>query len=75
MVFSPPRPDAVDAAISRVRATFAPYRNALQSLPEPLQNDISAYVGALGAEAAARRNEAKRLTAQLEALRAARGRR
>jgi hypothetical protein len=60
----------VDAAVSRVRATFGPYRLALHALPEPLQNDISAYVGALGAEAAARRNEAKRLTVQLDALRA-----
>lgn len=72
MVFSAPRPGAVDAAIARVRATFGPYRLALRSLPEPLQTDISAYVGALGAEAAARRNEVKRLTAQLDAIRAQR---
>lgn len=72
MVYSRPRPDAVDAARARVKTTVGAYRRAAQSLPEPVQDAIGAYVGALGAEAAAQRIRAKRLEAQLDALRAER---
>lgn len=73
-MYARPRPDAVDAARVRVKTTAGAYRRAVQSLPEPAQDAIGAYVGALGAEAAAQRIRAKRLEAQLAALRAERKR-
>lgn len=75
MVYSSPRPDAVVVARRRAKAAFEPYRRALSGLPESVCVAITAYTGALSAEAAAQRTRAVRAEAALEALRAERGRR
>ncbi|QPE04453.1 hypothetical protein IT882_15160 [Microbacterium schleiferi] len=73
MVHSAPRPSDVDLARARAKAAFLPYRSALTALPEPVRSTITAYTGALSAEAAAQRHRAQRAEARLEALRAERG--
>lgn len=70
MACSPPRTDAATAAaLARSKATAADYRRVMQALPREAQEAIGARVAALSAEAAARRNQVKRLKAQLAALR------
>lgn len=75
MVHSVPRPSDVDLARARAKAAFLPYRSILVTLPEPVRSTITAYTGALSAEAAAQRHRAQRAEARLEELRAERGRR
>lgn len=70
MVHSAPRPTDVDTARARAKAAFRPYRTALTSLPEAVRSTITAYTGALSAEAAAQRSRAQRAEARLDALRA-----
>ncbi|NYJ68669.1 hypothetical protein HNR16_003457 [Pseudoclavibacter chungangensis] len=75
MVHSAPRPSDVDLARARAKAAFLPYRSTLAALPESVRSIITAYTGALSAEAAAQRHRAQRAEACLAALRAERGRR
>lgn len=76
MVYARSRVDAATAAaLTRSKATSAPYRRVMDALPPEVQEVISARVGALSAEAAAQRTRAVRAEAALEALRAERGRR
>lgn len=61
MVYSRPRPDTVNAARARVKGTYEAYSLAIATVPEPQRSAITAYIGALGADAAAQRNRANRL--------------
>lgn len=70
MVYSAPRPTDVNTARARAKAAFLPYRRVLMALPEATRLTITAYMGALTAEAAAQRHRAQRAEAALEALRA-----
>lgn len=70
MVYARPRPDQVSAARVRVKSTYDPYRRAISTVAEPERSQITAYIGALGADAAAQRNRANRLEEALNALRA-----
>ena len=69
MVHSTPRPSDVDLARARAKAAFLPYRSALATLPDPVRVTITAYTGALSAEAAAQRHRAQRAEASLDAIR------
>ena len=74
MVHSAPRPSDVDLARARAKAAFLAYRSALAALPEPVRVTITAYTGALSAEAAAQRHRAQRAEASLDAIRTERRR-
>lgn len=73
MAHSNPRPSDVDLARARAKAAFLPYRSVLATLPESVRSSITAYTGALSAEAAAQRHRAQRAEAHLDAFSTKRG--
>lgn len=68
MVYTPPSP-TLAVALDRQRRTRPPYQAVMASLPQGTRDAVTAYVGAVQAEAAARRAEVRRLEAQLAAHR------
>lgn len=67
MVYAPPRPTALSAAVANKRSSTRAYQAALDALPPQHAAAVREYVAALHAEAAARRTEATRLQAALDA--------
>jgi len=59
MVYSPPA-NSLALALDRQRRTRPAYAAAMASLPSATRDAIGAYVGALSAEASARRQQANR---------------